>query len=49
LQNIKKKSVIVASADVHRPAAIDQLETLAKQIGVKVFRDKTRSKTSENC
>jgi signal recognition particle subunit SRP54 len=27
------KSVMVVSADVYRPAAIDQLETLAKQVG----------------
>lgn len=30
----KKKSVLVASADTYRPAAIQQLETLAQQIGV---------------
>ncbi len=29
----KKKSVLVTSADVYRPAAIDQLETLAKTVG----------------
>lgn len=37
LQEVKKKSVMVASVDVHRPAAIQQLETLASQIGVKFF------------
>ena len=28
-----KKSVLVASADIYRPAAIDQLETLAREGG----------------
>lgn len=34
LQETQKKSVLVTSADIYRPAAIDQLETLAKNIGV---------------
>lgn len=34
LQQEHKKSVLVTSADVYRPAAIKQLETLANQIGV---------------
>jgi len=33
----KKKKVLVVSADVYRPAAIKQLETLAKDIGVEFF------------
>ncbi len=37
LRERKKKSVLVASADVYRPAAIDQLETLAKEVGVDFF------------
>lgn len=32
----KKKSVLLVPADVHRPAAIDQLKTLAQQVGVDV-------------
>ena len=31
---------LLAAADVHRPAAIDQLETLGAQIGVPVFTDR---------
>ncbi len=31
------KSVLVASADVYRPAAIDQLETLAREVGAEFF------------
>ena len=37
LRERKKKSVLVASADIYRPAAIDQLETLAKEVGVDFF------------
>jgi signal recognition particle subunit SRP54 len=33
----KKKSVMVVSADVYRPAAIDQLKTLASQVGANFF------------
>jgi signal recognition particle subunit SRP54 len=34
LQERKKKKVMVVSADVYRPAAIDQLRTLAEQVDV---------------
>ena len=34
LKESKKKSVLVTSADIYRPAAIKQLETLASEIGV---------------
>lgn len=37
LHEVQKKSVLVASADVYRPAAIDQLETLAKTVGAEFF------------
>ena len=37
LQQTQKKSVLVASADIYRPAAIDQLETLAKTVGAEFF------------
>lgn len=37
LKNKPKKSVMVVSADVYRPAAIKQLETLALDIGVEFF------------
>ena len=33
----KKKTVLVVSADVYRPAAIKQLETLAGEVGVTFF------------
>ncbi len=34
LREVEKKSVMVASADVYRPAAIEQLKTLATEVGV---------------
>ncbi|MYA62603.1 MAG: signal recognition particle protein, partial [Dehalococcoidia bacterium] len=39
LQQAGQSSMLVA-ADLHRPAAIDQLETLAGQVGVQVFADR---------
>ncbi len=33
----QKKKVLLASADVYRPAAITQLQTLAKQLGIACF------------
>src|SRR5690554_754573 len=37
LKERQKKSVMVVSADVYRPAAIKQLETLAAEVGVEFF------------
>ncbi|WP_205341595.1 signal recognition particle protein [Denitrificimonas caeni] len=37
LKERKKKTVMVVSADVYRPAAIKQLETLASEVGVTFF------------
>lgn len=37
LKERKKKSVLVASCDVYRPAAIDQLQTLAGEVGATFF------------
>jgi signal recognition particle subunit SRP54 len=37
LKESKKKSVLVTSADIYRPAAIDQLKTLALEVGVEFF------------
>jgi signal recognition particle subunit SRP54 len=37
LKEKEKKSVMLVSADVYRPAAIKQLETLAHEVGVKFF------------
>lgn len=37
LHTVKKKSVMVTSADIYRPAAIEQLATLAKQVEAHYF------------
>ena len=37
LQEREHKSVMLVSCDVYRPAAIDQLETLSKEIGAEFF------------
>ena len=37
LKSDVKKSVMVVSADVYRPAAIQQLQTLAAEVGVEFF------------
>lgn len=36
----KKRKILIASVDFYRPAALDQLEILAKQIGVDFYRSK---------
>jgi len=41
LKEKKKKSVMVASADIYRPAAIEQLKTLASEVGVTFFPSDT--------
>ncbi|TVQ49695.1 MAG: signal recognition particle protein [Gammaproteobacteria bacterium] len=38
LAETQRKSVMLASADIYRPAAIDQLERLAEQVGAKFWR-----------
>jgi signal recognition particle subunit SRP54 len=37
-QQISSRAILVASVDYYRPAAIDQLEQLAKQVGVAFYR-----------
>ncbi|GHD74481.1 signal recognition particle protein [Vogesella fluminis] len=37
LKETQKKKILVVSADVYRPAAIEQLKTLAEQVGVEFF------------
>jgi signal recognition particle subunit SRP54 len=40
LKTKKGKSPLLVAADIYRPAAIDQLEVLGKQIGVDVYADR---------
>jgi signal recognition particle subunit SRP54 len=47
LKNTHKKSVLVTSADIYRPAAIAQLETLAKQIDVAFFPSTSADKPTD--
>ncbi len=44
LREREKKSVLVASADVYRPAAIEQLKTLAREVDVEFFPSQTDQK-----
>ncbi|NVK24994.1 MAG: signal recognition particle protein [Gammaproteobacteria bacterium] len=44
LKEKKKKSVLVVSADVYRPAAIKQLETLASEVDVEFFPSSVEQK-----
>lgn len=41
LKERQRKSVMVVSADVYRPAAIDQLQTLANEVEAKFFPSRT--------
>ena len=47
LKEREKKKVMVVSADVYRPAAIKQLETLAEQTGVEFFPSSTDQKPED--
>ena len=44
LKEREKKKVLVVSADIYRPAAIKQLETLAGEVGVEFFPSTTEQK-----
>ena len=44
LKEKENKKVMVVSCDVYRPAAIKQLETLAKEVGVECFPSTTSQK-----
>ncbi|OUS30616.1 signal recognition particle protein ['Osedax' symbiont bacterium Rs2_46_30_T18] len=47
LKEREKKKVLVVSADVYRPAAIKQLETLAAEVGVSFFPSSEQQKPIE--
>ena len=47
LKERQKKSVMVVSADVYRPAAIEQLETVASQVGAEFFPSDTSQQPVE--
>ncbi len=47
LKERHKKSVLVVSADIYRPAAIEQLKTLASEVGVNFFPSHTGQKPAD--
>jgi len=47
LQEKKKKKVLTVSCDVYRPAAIEQLETVTKQVGAEFFPSNVNQKPNE--
>jgi signal recognition particle subunit SRP54 len=47
LRETKKKKVLTVSCDVYRPAAIEQLETVSKLVGVECFPSNTNQKPVE--
>jgi signal recognition particle subunit SRP54 len=47
LQEKKKRKVLTVSCDVYRPAAIEQLETVSKQVGAEFFPSNINQKPSE--
>lgn len=49
LKEREKKKVAVVSADIYRPAAIKQLETLARQVGVEYIPSTTAEKPVDIC
>jgi signal recognition particle subunit SRP54 len=47
LQEKKKKKVLTVSCDIYRPAAIEQLETVAKQVGAEFFPSNINQKPND--
>jgi len=47
LKENQKKSVMVVSADVYRPAAIEQLKTVASEVGVDFFPSQSKQKPAK--
>ncbi|WP_211924162.1 signal recognition particle protein [Coxiella endosymbiont of Amblyomma nuttalli] len=47
LQDTQKRSVLVASADIYRPAAIEQLEILAQKVHTQFFRTEAYQKPTD--
>ena len=47
LKEIDKKSVLLVSTDIYRPAAIEQLQTLAAEVDVQFFPSTTTQKPTD--
>ena len=49
LRKHKKKNPLLVAADLQRPAAVDQLQSLGKQLGIAVFADPLNKRPTEVC
>jgi signal recognition particle subunit SRP54 len=49
LRKHKKKNPLLVAADLQRPAAVDQLQSLGKQLGVAVYAEPTTARPPEVC
>ncbi|MDF2868073.1 MAG: hypothetical protein K0S11_1543 [Gammaproteobacteria bacterium] len=47
LKETKAKKVLVVSTDIYRPAAIEQLQTLAREVGVEFFPSQTNEQPTQ--
>ncbi len=49
LRKNKKKNPLLVAADLQRPAAVDQLQSLGKQLGIAVYAEPVSAKPPEVC
>jgi signal recognition particle subunit SRP54 len=49
LRKHKKKNPLLVAADLQRPAAVDQLQSLGKQLGIAVYADPAQKRPPEVC
>ncbi len=49
LRKTKKKNPLLVAADLQRPAAVDQLQTLGKQLGIAVYAEGVKGRAAEVC
>jgi signal recognition particle subunit SRP54 len=49
LRKHKKKNPLLVAADLQRPAAVDQLQSLVKQLGIAVYAEPTSKRPPEVC
>ena len=49
LRKNKKKNPLLVAADLQRPAAVEQLQTLGKQLGIAVYAEPTTARPPEVC
>jgi len=49
LRKNKKKNPLLVAADLQRPAAVDQLQSLGKQLGIAVYAEPTNKRPPDVC